>query len=119
MTRIALYSHDALGLGHVRRSLSLARAFSEFVPSPDILVLSGAQEAAVLPRPPGCDVVGLPGLVKRGRERYAARDLLGVPPAELRALRSGVITAALASLPRTSSWSTVTRAAWGANSSPL
>ena len=97
MTRIALYSHDALGLGHVRRSLSLARAFSEFVPSPDILVLSGAQEAAVLPRPPGCDVVGLPGLVKRGRERYAARDLLGVPPAELRALRSGVITAALAS----------------------
>ena len=41
MTRIALYSHDALGLGHVRRSLSLARAFSESTyvsePHPDIM----------------------------------------------------------------------------------
>ena len=75
MTRIALYCHDALGLDHTRRTLSLARSLSELTPSPDILVLSGAQEAPVLPRPTGCDVLRLPGLVKQGRERYAARDL--------------------------------------------
>jgi predicted glycosyltransferase len=97
VSRIALYCHDALGLGHIRRTLSLARAFSELDPRPDILVLSGAQEALALPRPPGCDVLRLPGLVKQGRERYAARDLPGVAPAELSALRSGVAAAALTS----------------------
>lgn len=97
MTRIALYSHDALGLGHVARSLSLSRAFSQCVPRPDILVLSGAREAAMLPRPHGCDVVGLPGLVRAGRERYAALDLLGVGSPEQRALRACVASAALTS----------------------
>lgn len=97
VTRIALYCHDALGLGHIRRTLSLARAFSDLAPRPDILVLSGAQEALALPRPPGCDVLRLPGLVKQGRDRYAARDLPGVAPAELCALRSGVAAAALTS----------------------
>lgn len=97
VTRIALYCHDALGLGHIRRTLSLARALSELAPSPDILVLSGAQEASALPRPHGCDVLRMPGLLKQGRERYAARDLPGIAPADLRALRSGVAAAALTS----------------------
>jgi predicted glycosyltransferase len=97
VTRIALYCHDALGLGHIRRTLLLAGALSKLAPRPDILVLSGAQEALALPRPPGCDVLRLPGLVKQGRERYAARDLSGIAPAELRALRSSVAAAALTS----------------------
>jgi predicted glycosyltransferase len=97
VTRIALYSHDALGLGHVARSLALARALGERVPRPEILVLSGAREAAMLRRPPGCDVLGLPGLVRPGRERYAALDLLGVAAPERRALRAAVAAAALTS----------------------
>ena len=95
MTRIALYSHDALGLGHVRRSLALAQAFSGLCPRPDLLVLSSVPEAALLPRPRGCDVLTLPGLLRRGQERYAARDLLGVPPPEVRLLRSVALRAAL------------------------
>jgi predicted glycosyltransferase len=95
VTRIALYSHDALGLGHVRRSLALARAFSGLRPRPDLLVLSSVPEAALLPRPRGCDVLTLPGLLRRGQERYAALDLLGVPPPEVRLLRSVALRAAL------------------------
>jgi predicted glycosyltransferase len=95
VTRIALYSHDALGLGHVRRSLALASAFRALRPRPDLLVLSSVPEAALLPRPRGCDVLTLPGLLGRGQERYAARDLLGVPPPEVRMLRSVALRAAL------------------------
>src|SRR5688572_12741209 len=95
MTRIALYSHDALGLGHVRRSLAVARTLSAIRPRPDILVLSGAREAGMLPRPRGCDVVGLPGIAKRETGRYAARDLHGIDLAELRAMRASMAAAAL------------------------
>jgi predicted glycosyltransferase len=95
VTRIALYSYEALGLGHVRRSLALARAFSGLRPRPDLLVLSSVAEAALLPRPRGCDVLTLPSLLRRGQERYAALDLLGVPPREACLLRSVALRAAL------------------------
>jgi predicted glycosyltransferase len=94
MTRVALYSHDALGLGHIRRSLAIARALSTLPQRPDVLVVTGAAEAGSLPRPPGCDVVTLPGLVKRGPDRYAARDL-GLDGAELISVRSSILAGAL------------------------
>ena len=41
--RIVLYSHDSLGLGHVRRNLALARALSRQLPG-----LTGRQVTGVL-----------------------------------------------------------------------
>lgn len=92
--RIALYSHDAQGLGHVRRNLAVAGALSGMSPSPDILLLTGAPEASALPRPPGCDIVGLPGMAKDQGGRYRARHL-SVPVSELVRLRAATIDAAL------------------------
>jgi predicted glycosyltransferase len=95
MTRIALYSHDGLGLGHIRRSFVVARALSTLPGGVDLLVLSGAREAASLPRPRRCDVVTLPGVVKTGSGRYAPRELTGLNHRELVALRGSVATATL------------------------
>ena len=97
MRRIALYSHDALGLGHVRRTLVVARALSTLPGGADLLVLSGAREAGSLPRPERCDVVTLPGMVKTGPGRYAARELTGLSRREMASLRASVATAALRS----------------------
>lgn len=36
--RIALYGHDTLGLGHLRRNLALAASLSGLDPKPDILI---------------------------------------------------------------------------------
>src|ERR671915_971001 len=61
MRRFLFYSHDGLGLGHVRRNLAIASALAEIAPDATILVLTGASDAQRLPRPPRVNVVTLPG----------------------------------------------------------
>lgn len=73
--RVALYSHDALGLGHLRRNLAVAAAVRAADSAPDVLLLSGAPEASALHRPPGCDLVTLPALQKHADGHYAPRHL--------------------------------------------
>ncbi|GAB3208555.1 glycosyltransferase family protein [Marinactinospora thermotolerans] len=94
--RIALYSHDAQGLGHTRRNLALASALGALEPRPDVLLLTGAPEAAAFGRPPGCDVVGLPALGKDPDGEYAARHL-SADLADLISLRSAILSSTLRS----------------------
>ena len=49
--RIALYSHDTQGLGHVRRNTMLAAAVVAADPGAQVLLVSGAREASSLPMP--------------------------------------------------------------------
>ena len=93
--RVALYSHDGLGLGHIRRNLAIAHALAATA-SPDILLLTGAPGAVLSDRPEGCDIVSLPALTKDRDGGYAARHL-SFGAAALTALRSGILTAALTS----------------------
>ncbi len=92
--RIALYSHDTQGLGHVRRNIALASALLAAEPNTDVLLLTGAPEATTLPLPPRTDVITLPTLCKDASGRYTARTL-GAPLGELLALRSAMLTATL------------------------
>lgn len=92
--RIALYSHDACGLGHIRRNLALAHALARLDPRPDILLLTGADEAGAFARPAGCDLVGLPGIAKSTDGSYAARHL-SADLADVVVLRRSILTAAL------------------------
>ncbi|PRX97127.1 glycosyltransferase family protein [Allonocardiopsis opalescens] len=92
--RVALYSHDAQGLGHTRRNLALAGALSRLSPRPDTLLLSGAPEAAAFRRPPGCDLVSLPGLLKDVRGGYQARAL-SASLVELVGLRAAILCSTL------------------------
>src|SRR5918999_15591 len=89
--RFFLYSHDGLGLGHVRRNLAVAGALTEASPGSSVLVATSADEAESLGIRPGIDVLKLPGLRKIDNEHYAARRLpvswseIRADPDELRA----------------------------------
>ena len=73
--RIALYSHDTMGLGHMRRNLLVAHALTKLTPAPTILMLFGAREAANYALPPGVESVTLPAFAKGTDGGYRARTL--------------------------------------------
>lgn len=95
--RVALYSHDTVGLGHLRRNIAIASSIVDAEAAEgrqtDVLLLSGARETASFPLPPGVDCLTLPALAK-GTDGYAARHLR-VPLGEVLDLRSALLWAAL------------------------
>jgi predicted glycosyltransferase len=95
-SRFLFYSHDGLGLGHVRRNLSVASALTELAPRASVLVVTSVEEAESFGIPPNVDVLKLPGLRKLGNERYAARRL-PVPWRDVRAVRAKLLAAAVES----------------------
>lgn len=94
--RVALYSHDTQGLGHIRRNLAIAATLAATEAQPEILLITGAPGAAALPLPPGADFLSLPALGKRVDGSYRARSL-GAPLGALIELRSRILQAALTS----------------------
>ncbi len=93
MTRIALYSHDAQGLGHMRRNVTIARALAA-APSTSILLIAGAREAARFALPDGVDTLALPALCKEPDGAYRARSL-GIDRDAMLRLRTQILRAAL------------------------
>lgn len=97
--RLVLYSHDSLGLGHLRRNMALAHAFAEHLPGllgrpvTGLLVTGLDTPAGRLPS--GFDVVRLPGVAK-GRHGYEPRDV-HVPMDDLIGVRSEVLSGMLSS----------------------
>jgi predicted glycosyltransferase len=92
--RVALYSHDTVGLGHMRRNLLIARTLAGCSSPPVILMIAGAREAGALPLPPGVDCLTLPSLGKDPEGRSCSRNL-DLSLSTLLALRSKSIAAAL------------------------
>ncbi|HKP53154.1 MAG TPA: glycosyltransferase [Chloroflexia bacterium] len=92
--RIALYSHDAMGLGHMRRNLLIARTLAGPALKASILMIAGAGEATAFGLPPGVDCLTLPALRKESDGSYHARNLSIALP-ELIALRGSAIGATL------------------------
>lgn len=94
LQRIALYSHDTMGIGHVRRNLLIARALAGAGQGLTILLVAGAREASVFELPPGVGCLTLPSLCKQTDGCYRSRHLrLSLQQAT--ALRSRTILAAL------------------------
>ena len=92
--RIALYSHDTMGIGHMRRNLLIARALAAAHPPPVVLLIAGACEVNSFDFPPGVDCLSLPALYKESSGQYRSRHL-DLPLDELIALRGRPIAAAL------------------------
>jgi predicted glycosyltransferase len=92
--RLALYSHDTLGIGHMRRNLIIAQAFADYGVQTTILLIAGARELATFGLPSGVDCLTLPSLFKEEDGTYRSRHLK-VPVAELIAVRSRAIAGAL------------------------
>ncbi|MBT2551635.1 glycosyltransferase family protein [Arthrobacter sp. ISL-5] len=98
--RIVLYSHDSLGLGHVRRNLALAHALSNQLPgltgrAVTGVLVSGTVLAPGFKLPPGWDWVILPG-VEKSRSGYRPRNL-DVPMPDLVSLRASLLESVLGS----------------------
>lgn len=94
--RVALYSHDTMGLGHVRRNLLIAHTLAASGLDPAVLLIGGTRRATAFPVPPRTDFLTLPALRKNSDGGYESRRL-PLPLASLIGLRSGVIRAALES----------------------
>ena len=98
VTRIALYSHDSIGLGHVRRNLAIAHALNSTLPAltgeaVSGLLITGQSDATTFPVPAGWDWLVVPGLT-RGAEGYESRHLhLGMPA--LTTMRGNIVRVAL------------------------
>lgn len=92
--RIALYSHDTMGLGHKRRTLLIAQTLRQSFPDCSVLLISGMAEASRGDLPDGIDYLTLPAWQKTADGTYQARRL-GVPSFDLAMLRAKTIRAAL------------------------
>lgn len=92
--RIALYSHDTMGLGHARRNLLIAQALASAELDADVLLISGAHETNHYELPPRVDCLSLPSLQKLSDGRYASRRL-SLSLDHIVALRSQIIRAAV------------------------
>lgn len=73
--RILFYSHDSWGLGHLRRSLTLASAVVEALPRSSALIATGSPCATYFSLPDGIDVLKLPAVSKEPGGAYCARTL--------------------------------------------
>jgi len=92
--RVALYSHDTMGLGHMRRNLLLAQALKRSPLRAIVLMIAGAREATILMSAAGVDCVALPSLRKDADGHYHPRHL-EIPLQQLLALRGKTTRAAL------------------------
>ena len=94
--RLLFYSHDGLGLGHVRRNLAIASAVTSLDPHASVLLVSSTDHVDSLVVPPRVDILKLPGLRKVGRSSYASRRL-AMSAGDTWSLRSSLIAAAACS----------------------
>jgi predicted glycosyltransferase len=92
--RVALYSHDTMGIGHMRRNALIARTIAGSPVRATMLLIGGAREAGCFPLPPGTDCLTLPSYYKQEDGQYESRSLL-TSRDQLTALRARTITAAL------------------------
>ena len=73
--RILLYSHDTFGLGHLRRSRTIASALVEADPAASALIVTGSPIAGRFDFPRRVDHVRLPGVVKLADGSYQSSNL--------------------------------------------
>ena len=92
--RIALYSHDALGMGHMRRNSLIAQTLSGAPSDAVVLLISGAKEMNAMVLAPGIDCITLPALTKDSSGDYRPRNLQ-ISRGDLTNIRARTIEAAL------------------------
>jgi predicted glycosyltransferase len=92
--RIALYSHDTMGLGHIRRNQLIAKALSGPPLCASVLLITGVREGGAFAVPRGIDSMSLPAYHKDADGTYRSRSL-DMTVAQLQRLRADLIDMAL------------------------
>lgn len=73
--RVAIYSHDTYGLGHLRRNLLLSAALGRNGPPPDVLLITGSPRALSFPVPDHVEILKLPSVTKNEDGCYVPRNV--------------------------------------------
>jgi predicted glycosyltransferase len=95
VARIATFTHDTYGLGHVRRTLRIVRALASEHPAAALFVISGSPALHVLgDLPPHADVLKIPTIAKAG-SRLHQPSHLPIARANLSQMRTRLIHEAL------------------------
>lgn len=92
--RIMMYSHDTIGLGHMRRNSAIASKIVAQNPLASVLMLVGSPSGLFFELPPGVDYIKLPSLAKVAREVWRPQSLR-VTSGDVLAMRSGLIERAV------------------------
>jgi len=93
-SRVLLYSHDTFGLGHIRRSRTLANAITATNQNTTALILTGSPVAGRFTFPERVDHIRLPGVTKMTDGSYMS-ETLGMDIDDTTSLRSGLIKSTL------------------------
>lgn len=93
-TRILTYSHDGVGLGHLRRNLRLVEALLPTLPDAAVLMMTGSPASSSFSFPDRVDNMKMPSLSKVANDHFVSQRL-GLDRAEITALRSALLTAAV------------------------
>ena len=72
--RFLLYSHDSYGLGHLRRSVTVAGRLLEQCPGASVLIATGSPVATSFRLPHGIDILKLPSVTKDSTGDYVSRE---------------------------------------------
>jgi predicted glycosyltransferase len=91
--RLLVYSHDAFGLGNIRRMLAICEHLLSEIPDLSILLLSGSPMLQGFRLPKGLDYIKLPCL-NRGETGEVTAKYLGMGVAETVKLRAELIFSA-------------------------
>ena len=73
--RVALYSHDTMGLGHLRRNMLIAQVLASGPIAATNLLITGAHEANFFHLPERVDCLTLPRIEKNGAGEYSVGQL--------------------------------------------
>lgn len=95
--RIAVFTHDTFGLGHVRRCLHILTALAERSPDAALMLVTGSAALPVLGSlPANADLVKLPTIVRTGKSG-AQPPHLPIPLKAVTSIRRALIEAAILS----------------------
>jgi predicted glycosyltransferase len=92
--RILMYSHDTIGLGHMRRNANIASEILRLRPDASVLMLVGCPAGLMFDLPKGVDFVKLPSLAKHARNEWRP-DRLNISSERTRDLREQLIRSAI------------------------
>ena len=88
--RVLIYSHDTMGLGHLRRCRAIAHAMVEADKDLSVLILSGSPIIGSFDFKARVDFVRIPGVIKLRNGEYTSLNL-HIDIAQTLAIRSSII----------------------------
>ncbi|MBT6912780.1 MAG: hypothetical protein HOA21_16620, partial [Rhodospirillaceae bacterium] len=74
-SRVLIYSHDTMGLGHLRRCSTIAHALVREYPDLSVLILSGSPIIGSFDFRARVDFVRIPGVIKLRNGEYTSLNL--------------------------------------------